>query len=444
MDLIEAPGDIFAETGRQEKTDFSISGLFQARASLDTAREDRVENNTSLKNRILVETQYKDALTLSVLSDYLYFGPDNQTDDYDLDLYEATWKYRNDNMDFTLGKQILRWGKTDRLSPVDTINPRDNREFITPDYEETKIPVWMADLNFFFGNSRLEAVFIPFFEESELDYFQSDWAIFSHLKEELQNSPLLAPDQKRYFQGIGVHEEDPNQEAELAMRFSTTIKNLDLDLSWHHTTEDVPYFKNFPVKNISVDGEFSEENLVSTLDSAVLTDENVEVEYKKTETAGLAFETTVGDFGVRGEAAWHENRSFLTSSLTSVRRPVVEYILGADHTSTIKGGETYLNLQFAHSHIHDYDPGILYFDEDTYSLLGEISRDIISDWLEAGLHYSITLNNRSHYLSPRLKYTYITNLDLTIGAHIFSGDQDTWLGRFRENDQYFLDLTYHF
>ncbi len=435
------PDDIFAESGRNEKkSDFAISGLIQLRTSLDVKNEDRIENDTSLKNRVLVESKYKNMFTLSLLSDYLYFGPENKTDDYDLDLYEATWKYSNDSAVFSIGKQIIRWGKTDRVSPLDTLNPRDMREFVIPDYEETKIPVWMADLKLFFDNIRLEGVFIPFFEESEIDYFKSDWAVFPHIKEELRDSSL-PPDLKRYFHNIKVHEDDPDQEIELGLRFSTTIKNVDLDLSWHNTREDIPYFKSFPVKNIEVDGDISEENLVSSLDNAVLTNEDIEVEYRRTKTAGLAFETTLADFGLRGEAAWHENQSFLTHSLTSVRNPVFEYILGADYTA--KGG-TYLNLQFAHRHIHDYDSAILYFDEDTYSLLGEISRDLLSDWLEARLYYSVTLNDGSLYISPRLEYTYITNLDLVIGANLFAGDEDTWLGRFDQNDQFFLDISYHF
>ncbi len=435
------PDDLFEESRQvEEQKDLTITGHIRVRGSLDTEREDRIENNTSLRKRLLLETRYKKMFTLSVLSDYLYFGPENETDDYDLDLYEATWKYSNDTINFVVGKQIIRWGKTDQISPVDTINPRDLREFIIPEYEETKIPVWMADLTVFFDSFQLQAIFIPSFEETDIDYFKTDWAVFPHIKEELQDSPLpLAL--KRYFKQLSVHEEDPDQESEIGLRLSTTIKRIDLDISWHHTREDVPYFASFPVKNITVEGDFSEEDLLATINGARLTEENIEVEYRRTETAGFAFETTVGDYGVRGEAAWHENQTFLTSSLTSVRRPVFEYILGTDYTGD---RDAYINLQFLHRHIYDHDPTILYFDEDTYSLLGEISRDLLSDWLEAGLHYSFTLNDRSYYISPRFEFTYVTNLNLIIGLNIFSGEEDTWLGRFAEDDQYFLEMTYSF
>jgi len=38
---------------------------------------------------------------------------------------------------------------------------------------------------------------------------------------------------------------------------------------------------------------------------------------QRTDVLGMEFETTLSGFGIRGEAAWYENESFLTSSLTS-------------------------------------------------------------------------------------------------------------------------------
>ena len=87
--------------------------------------------------------------TVSVLSDYLYFGSEDETDEYDLNLHEAKYQYFTNRFDLSIGKQIIRWGKTDQISPVDTLNPQDLREFVIPEYEERKIPVWMADLKLF-------------------------------------------------------------------------------------------------------------------------------------------------------------------------------------------------------------------------------------------------------------------------------------------------------
>lgn len=135
------PDDIFEPTpDTPEKAPaLTLSGTAQIRATMDTSDDDRQENNTSLRNRIILESRYKKNARVSVLSDYLYFGDDNQTDDYDLELHEAAFMYTDNRVDLSVGRQIIRWGKTDQFSPVDSINPQDFREFMIPDYEETKM-----------------------------------------------------------------------------------------------------------------------------------------------------------------------------------------------------------------------------------------------------------------------------------------------------------------
>ncbi len=435
------PDDIFTETDTDnKKADISISGILQMRGSLQTHQDDVGENNTSLRNRILVEAKYKNRVTLSGLSDFLYFGKEDETDDYDLDLYEAKWEHTDKKFGISLGRQIVRWGKTDQISPVDTLNPEDLREFIIPEYEERKIPVWMADLKLFFDDFTLEGVYIPWFEKSKLDYFQTNWSVFKHTKKQIQES-LLPFALKDYVKNLQVHEQDPDTEAEFALRLSTTVKNIDLGVSFHRTTEDVPYIKSFPVKNINVKENILGEGLASRLTNAILTDETIKIGYKSTIIAGVEFETTLADFGLRGEAAWQENESFLTSSLTSVRKPSFTTILGADYTTA---KDIYLNLQFAHRHIADYTSDILFFEQDTYTFLGEINWNIFFDWLNASIHYSKTLNTNEWYLSPQLKYTYVTNLECTLGAGIFSGSSDTWFGNVNDFDLFFLDISYRF
>jgi hypothetical protein len=422
------------------KSDLRLSGIVQIRTSMDTKKNEHIENHTHFKNRILIESRYKKSFKISVLSDYLYFGNDNETDDYDLDLHEAFFSHNNNFIDFSLGKKIVRWGKADQISPVDTINPTDAREFILPDYEETKQPVWMANLTLLFDTFTLEGIFIPFFEKSELDYFGTDWAVFPHLKKEISASPV--PENiKNYFDRMAVDEQDPDNETEFGLRFTTTIKNWDMGISWHYTTEDIPHFKSFPVKNIRVDGSMNRKDMNTALETAVFTNEKIAVQFQRTHVLGYEFETTLSDFGVRGEAAWYENQSLLTSSLTSSTHPTFTYVLGADYTTR---SDIYLNIQFAHRYISGYTSDILYFKRNNYSLTGEISRDIFMDWLEASLLYSLTLNDNSWYLSPRITHTYFTNLDMVIGANLFSGDDDSWLGRFSDNDQLFIDISYRF
>jgi hypothetical protein len=39
---------------------------------------------------------------------------------------------------------------------------------------------------------------------------------------------------------------------------------------------------------------------------------------------------------------------------------------------------------------------------------------------------------------------WMANLDIIIAASLFYGDDDTWLGRFNNDSQFFVDVSYHF
>lgn len=442
----EIPDDLFdleeIFPQKKSKSPLLFSGSIQTRGAMDMVDNQEMEHNRSFRNRAILEARYDKLITLSALSDFLYFGEENHHKEYDLDLYEAHITLPADNLTLTLGKKILRWGKTEQLSPVDTLNPEDFRECIIPDYGERKIPVWMADLLMKFSGFSLEGVYIPKFEPSRQDYFGTDWSIFSHIKEDIQASSL--PNSiKAYVNSIAINEKSPDDNGlngEFAFRAITSIGGWDLGATYHYGWEDLPFYSNFPIKNFHTDGTINGENLASNISTALLTNENIEIYYPWVHTIGFAFETTLNKYGLRGEAAWHNQQSFLTSDLTSDQSPTLFYIIGADYS----GIDWYLNVQLSHSHIFDHDDNILYFKQDTMSLLGEISRKLHSEWLEASLYYSITLNDNGYYLSPRLTYTYITNLDLTIGTHVFGGDSTSFIGRFDHNDQMFLDITYHF
>ncbi|OGQ91499.1 MAG: hypothetical protein A2464_08240 [Deltaproteobacteria bacterium RIFOXYC2_FULL_48_10] len=427
---------------KKDSAKIDFSGSTEFGASLDTDDNHSSENLTSFKNRTIIKADYKQ-FSVSGISDYLYFGDEDKNEDYDLGVYEMYVRYNTPSWDFILGKQIKRWGKTDQVSPVDTLNPENITEFITPSYEDRKIPVWMADITFRKDDFFVEGVLIPFFEPSRFHYFGTDWAVFSHLKNDIRQSSLAAP-LKSYFESMSVNEAEPDSgfdSFEYALRVGGTIDRLDYGFTYHYANEDLPYFKSFPVKNLSLDNPGSVQSLLSDIGSLSLTNEHIETTYSRTHIAGFEFETTLADFGVRGEAAVKDNESFLTRALTSVRNPSLFWVVGADYLSS---NQWYFNLQFAHQHIYDYDSSILYFEDNNYSLIGEIKKDLVSDWLNASVQFTRMLNDNSYYLSPRLKYTYIRNLEIMMGLNLFGGKDTTILGRYDENDQVFLHMKYHF
>ena len=70
------------------------------------------------------------------------------------DIYAGEWFFR-------LGKQQVVWGQSDGLRVLDQVNPLSFREFILGDFEDRRIPLWMANLERHFGPVTAQFLWIP-------------------------------------------------------------------------------------------------------------------------------------------------------------------------------------------------------------------------------------------------------------------------------------------
>jgi Protein of unknown function (DUF1302) len=429
----ETPQEFKQKKLKSLKDNLSIRGFIQTKGAVDTNNDAANEHDYTFYNNARLEGKWtfegsRNFIFASIDSKYLWFGPHNDEDDYDLDLFEGYFYWSNKRVvrprfrttpirygikryfswlrgqvDIRVGRQIVRWGKTDQISPVDNLNPQDLREFITHDLEDRKIPNWMVRARLFSDFFTVEGIYLPFFESSRIDYFGTDWAIFRHMNR------------------IGVHEEEPDlkfKNGEGGVRVTKTISGWDLGFSYLYSWEDIPYFVTFPE-----DGS------------------DIQVTYKRSNILGFEFETTWGTIGLRGEAAYFDSQSFLTNNLTSTRKIVYHYIMGVDHSGE---NDWYINIQFSHQIITNYDSTILYFKRNNPSLCGEISKEFQEGYFEAELKYNFALNENSFYLSPRIICSYASNLDITLGLNIFEGDPGTLMGLYDANDQIYIDFKYHF
>jgi hypothetical protein len=428
-----------------------IDGFLEMRGAADTHRDDSLEHTQAFRKRFQVETKIplaRDAgkvfAVVSGRSDLLWFGTRSDWNDWDLDLHEAYLHWSDGPLEVRLGKQIVRWGKTDQLSPVDVLNPEDLREGITWETEERKIPVWMARMKTFRGPFSLEGVLVPIFEPHDMNIFGTDWAVFRHLKGAVADDPLVPDIVKDAVDGIEARRREPARTLENVQwgtRLTARTHDWDLAVSAFQGFDPTPHITRFPIRNIRVDGTFSRESIESALSTGVFTGEDVEVRYKRFRMIGFDFETTWKDLGLRGEAAYFSDRAFLTDSLTSSTRPVFFGVLGADYAGP---DGWYANLQLAFERIGGDTDRILYFEKENLSLNGEVSKELLRGDLEARLRFLLMLTDGGSYWNPSLTYLRFRPLSLTFGLNLFAGPADTFLGFFRENDQAVVSVRYDF
>ncbi|MBN2233381.1 MAG: hypothetical protein JW781_11280 [Deltaproteobacteria bacterium] len=370
-------------------------------------------------------------------------GSGGSYDDGDLDLFEAWLRWRRGSWEVTAGRQLVRWGKTDQISPVDVLNPQDFRLFIVPELEERKTPAWMLRARRFFSTWSVEGVFIPFFEPAEVDYFDSDWAIFRHFREQLLAAPL-PPAAHGAIAGIDVVEHEPAntlKNSQYGLRLETTVGDVDLAASYFSGRDRQPFFYRAPFSGLRVSGSFDAADAASLFGGAAFTGDDFHVSYRRDHVVGLEFETTTGLFGLRGEAAWARRRAFLTDALRSRASPVWQGVLGLDYLGV---NDWYLNVQVSHQYLDDYSDRILYFRRHNSAVNGELRREFAHGTWIADLRWFLSLTDGGSYWHPRLTRATRMLGDISLGGHVFGGAEDTLMGFYDANDFIYLRWKYSF
>jgi hypothetical protein len=399
---MEASGFIMAK-GAQEFQQFSGN---QPRTFRNTIRvEGKWTPPTSATDLHAATGSSTTFLLASAQSDYLWFGPDPTWDDHDLELYEGYLFRGAPGWELRLGKQIVRWGKADQLSPVDNLNPHDLREFILPDLEDRKIPNWMARVRLFPWAFTLEGILVPFFEADRFDYSGTKWA-------------PLGIDQL----GVPIQETRPARNlgnADWGARSAVTMAGWDVALSYLYAWEKSPrlgFSPNDP-QGPALRADHHRQHIV-----------------------GLEFETTLDKFGFRGEGAYFHEQSLQTRTMQAQAKPVAQYVLGLDYLGE---QDWYANIQFFHQHVFDHEPRLL-AKRDSYFLNGEVNREFWRGNITLKLGYALDLLDGGSFLTPEAILTYFNNLELSLGVNLFSGSGESLFGPYKDNDQAFFKAKYYF
>ena len=414
----------WAEGESEKKSSFSLGGRlwnkYAHNVDEDNAFEEDAYNHSELRLTSSYIPNNRFRAVLSAEADYFMYQ--NESDwDYDDDvwLHEAYIGLSGKNVKLTAGNQIVKWGKADEISPLDNINPEDLRDGPIREREERKLAVPILNLECYQGMSKLQGLFIPFFYESELDFTGRNWAFFDHYDKEYGPFGIREKDYANTLRNAGA-----------GFRFSSTVGKFDYALSYLHHRSNLPY-----VESLQSFGPLPAPSALSDLVIfARATNQPIELVYDHQSITGFEFETTWGDLGLRGDLAYIHEQSFTTADLKRVEKPVFSYVLGADYNGP---HSLYVNFQFSQEIVDDYDDDIALAEEVTSAINGEITKGIFSDYVELGFRYYYNISNEDYYWSPAVRVEYWQNLTLEFGAEIVGGPDDTILGVYDDNDQYY-------
>jgi len=363
---------------------------------------------------------------LFIDADYFSYGNNGDyNDDTTLRLGDAYVNLRENWFNLRLGNQIIKWGKTDALSPLDNLNPEDLRDNLAGRREERKLSIPMANLELYKGNITLSGVYIPFFVESEYDLTGTDWAIFDHVE------------------GLTFIEEGPSQSlnnSEGGVRVSGALAKMDWALSWLHAREDLPTPDTLalPSGMVLPPGNWTVSDLA---DFANGTGQQVYLTHDKQNIYGFEFETTLSSLGVRGDLAFRDDASFFTRELEQIKKPVVQAMAGVDYSGE---NNWYANTQLFMSHVQDYEDRIVWAKETTWALNGTLWKEFSNGKVKLECLYYYDLSGDATVFHPKVRLSYWEPIVFEFGGEWFDGSTETQIGRWSDNDQIYAVLEIQF
>jgi len=426
-----------------------LGGYVWSKISADLNKDNEYEDLYECRNefRLKGKGELNDKIDFfaSLDLDYIWYKNTDADEEIDPKLFEAYLDLHFPQLDLRLGKQIVRWGKTDEISPVDNLNPQDMREFIIRDLEGRKIPIWMAKVDLYPSNNwTIEGIFIPFFKDNEVDFWGRDWALFNHTKEAIANSPLPLSAKTLLLQSNMIYHKPPRtlKNSEVGLRIVGTVSKYDFAFSYLYTWTDMPVLKSDLFQNdFSIFAKGGLNAYLNQLNWGTINDPNIHAYFHRVHIWGAELETTWGDFGIRGELAYSKSVKFMETNFNISRHNVLFYVLGADYLSATK---LYLNLQFSQQVIFNYKHPIIFFKHINNGLHGRISQEFLRGKLIPEFEFYYNLSDNSYYLNPAIKFHYIDNWIFKLGLNILEGERDTLFGNFDDCDQVYFYVEYDF
>lgn len=314
-----------------------------------------------------------------------------------------------------VGRQIIAWGRADRLNPTDVIGARDYTRLLASDDEQRRGAL-IAQATYGAGPWTLSALWLPEFRPNR---FPVD----------------------RSRPGVAVLDD---QEVEDRSQFAARIDHSGGALDW-----SISYFEGRSrTRDIA---------LVPVPPAlAKVAAAAVQQQFPQTKVIGADLAGVAGRFGYRAEAAY-----------TLIGGPYAPFrtkdhfwiVVGVDRT--FDSGWN-VNLQYSFRHVQGYeDPSLLadpviraialqsaavnnQLDRRQSGMTLRFARTWLNERLEFETSAAGYFQTRDIAIRPRLSYAVSDSARLVLGADVFLGPQLSYFGRVRDLSAAYAQLTYGF
>lgn len=324
-----------------------------------------------------------------------------------INLHEAYLDYANGTIDVKVGRQIVAWGVADGLRVTDLISPLDYTEFLTKDYDDTRISINAVDFKYTGENAMAEFIFVPVPEYFQFPETTDNPWYFKTLPENAELELNNYPEKRIKYSEYGTR-----------LRFF--LESLDISIMALHTYNKLPV-------------------MVSSYDfntGAIL----VKGVYDPMTVFGGDISMPIGEFVFRGEIAeyFHEPLA-LASGTAYCHKNTFNALAGIDWYA---GNNWTFMVQYLHKYLADYEKR-LSSEKNTSQGTFRISKDLLNNTLKLSLYGMIDFDNKSYYGRLSADYQLNDQITLSLGNDLFGGDKGQ-LASYEENSGVWAKAKYFF
>ena len=324
-------------------------------------------------------------------------------------LQEGYLKFSAGNVDYRIGRQIIVWGRADRLNPTDNLTPR-NFTLLTPEDDDQRMGSLAAKITYHSHENSLTGIWLP----------DMDPNVF----------PVAATP------GIFFTEHIPHAN-QIALKFDRSGSDVDWSTS---------YFSGLDL------------NPDIAIGATTPSGTNLIFEHNRIRVLGMDAATVIGRYGLRAEAAytWTANagvNDFL------VKKPFLYMVMGGDRTFF-----DYLNvnIQYYFRHVTNYsDPQAIadpllrsvaiqgavlsnQFDRFQHGVSIRVSNKWFNETLEGEIAAVASFGRSNYFIRPKLVYAFNDNIKGSLGLDIYRGESNTFFGQLRNSSLLFAEMKYGF
>jgi hypothetical protein len=402
---------------------FSISGHVQTAAAYTVASPDHW---SKLKNTLALALERELATDINLkisgrfsydgVYDFTNFFPDRVKRDQRIDgfFHETFVDFGLNDWNFRFGRQQVTWGEVVGLFFADVVSAKDLREFLVPEFDYIRIPQWAARAEYFTGDFKAEAIWIPYTTYDRIGKPGGDFY------------PFTIPPPPGFRQQFRS-ERTPHKlsDSSFGLRTSYLTNGWDLAAFYYGSTDaNATFFRSTklaPTPTISYHPD-----------------------HKRIHQAGLTASKDVGSFVLKGEAIYTWDRFFNVTRANDadgvVRQDFLDYILSAEIPLPM---ESRVNLQFFQRWFTNHDPDIIPSRVESGASF-YASTKLFNEKVEPELLLIHSLNRLDWMARFKINWYFATNWRLVAGTAFFGGKELGLFGRFDNRDRVFAELRYTF